>query len=481
MKKASPRKPQTPPALPKHDLSLIIDVVMSAKKPDRKMPAIAIVGRPNVGKSTLFNRLVGSRRALVDDEPGVTRDRNYALIEHFGHCFRLIDTGGFEPASDQSILRAMRAQTELAIAEADAIVFMLDGREGVTPADREVSLILRRQKKPVFYAVNKIDGPRHDDKLTEFYELGVDALFGVSAEHGYGVAELFDAVVEAVPGLPAAELAEEDPIPRVAVIGRPNAGKSTLINALIGEPRLLVHPQPGTTRDAIDAEVRLAGRTWLFIDTAGMRKKSKIDDRLERFSVMRSLDNLDRCHLAILMVDAIEGLVDQDAKLAGLCHDRGRALILVFNKWDLVENKEKRRRELDDQIQDRLPHVAYAPVITMSAKEGTRIGKLAALLAEVMAEYEKRITTGELNRALEAWTSANPPPSPGGRPIKIYYAAQTRVRPPTFAMITSRPDKIPAAYQRYLVNRLRESFGFTGAPIKVRLKAKKGRDRQKTH
>jgi len=437
------------------------------------LPLVAIVGRPNTGKSTLFNRLVGERRSLVDDIPGVTRDRSYGRMEYVGKIWEIIDTGGFEPETEDDILRAMRSQTELAMAEADVIIFLLDGKQGLLPPDREVSEMLKRQGKPVIYAINKIDGPSHEDKIYEFYELGAEQLFGVSASHSFGIDEMLDALAEIVPGVPEDELPEDSAEPRVAVIGRPNAGKSTLINTLLNEPRLLVHEEPGTTRDAIDTRVKLNGKTHVFIDTAGMRRKSRIDSRLERYSVSRSLQNLERCHLAVLVIDVNEGIVDQDAKLAGLAVDKGRGIILAFNKWDLIEDQDAKREELEKEVRLRLPHVDYAPVLTVSAIERKRVGKLIDYIGKVMEKFWLKVPTGELNRALEEWTRTTPPPSPGGKPLKLYYMTQTWSGPPAFVIFCNHPEKIPEAYHRYLINRTRDTFDFTGVPVRVRFRARR--------
>jgi len=448
---------------------------MKKTRGQKALPVVAIVGRPNVGKSTLFNRLTGRRRAITDGQPGVTRDRNYGLMDWVGYAWAVIDTGGFEP-SGRDILAVMRVQAEMAVEEAEAIIFMMDAKQGVTHDDHEVARRLRKQNKPVFFAVNKVDAPQHEEKIYEFYELGVERIFPLSAEHGHGVDELLDALLETVPGVPEDELENEaEGIPRIAVAGKPNVGKSTLINALAGDERLLVHEAPGTTRDAVDSVVELGGKRYLFVDTAGMRKKSRVDTRVERFSVMRSLSAIERCHLTLLMMDANEGVVDQDAKIAGLASDRGRAMILVFNKWDLVKDQGKRRAELEGMVKNLLPHADYAPILTVSAKEGVRLDKLPGLIEQVLSEFNKRIGTGELNRELEKWVSENPPPS-GKVPVKIYYATQTAVRPPWFVFFTNKPDRVPEHYRRYLKNRIRDSFGFAGCPVRVsfRPRRKKG-------
>jgi len=435
-------------------------------------PLIAIVGRPNVGKSTLFNRLVGWRAALVDDTPGVTRDRIYGRLEWTGQVYAVVDTGGFEPVTGPDVFAAMRLQTEFAIREADAVVLLVDGRAGLHPADEQVMDLLRRQSKPVWVAVNKVDAAKQEAGLADFYRLGVDRLFPVSAEHGLGVDELLDAVREELPGAAAVEEADEM-APRVAVIGRPNTGKSTLLNRLLGEDRHLVHPAPGTTRDAVDSEVEFQGRSYLFVDTAGIRRKSKVSAKLEKLSVVMALRSIDRCHAALLVVDALEGIAEQEAKIAGLAHERGRATIILLNKWDLVANPEKRRAELDDQFQTKLKHITYAPVLTISARTGLHCGRILPTLDQVLEAFQRRIPTAELNRLLEGILAHNPPPSPGGRPIKINYLTQVSVRPPTFVFFANRPEKIHFSYQRYLQNSLRQAYDFTGTPVRVLFRSKR--------
>jgi GTP-binding protein len=442
---------------------------MSVRK---HLPLLAIVGRPNVGKSTLFNRLVGWRAALVDDTPGVTRDRIYGRTDWGGHHYAVVDTGGFEPIGGGDVFAAMRLQTEYAIAEADAVILVGEGRAGLHPADELVMELLRRQRKLVFVAVNKVDTARQEAGVADFYRLGVDRLYPVSAEHGRGVDELLDAIAAALPGADGAE-EEDEATWRIALIGRPNTGKSTLLNRLLGEERHLVHPEPGTTRDAVDSEVMFQGRTYLFVDTAGIRRKSKVYAKLEKLSVVMALKSIERCHAAVMVVDALAGIAEQEARIAGLAHQRGRACLILLNKWDLVEDPEKRRVELDDEIQTKLKHVAYAPVLSIAAKTGLHCGRIMPALDQILEAYNRRVPTSELNRVLEKILAHNPPPSPGGKAIKINYLTQTAVRPPTFTFFVNRPQAIHFSYERYLQNSLREAFAFTGTPVRVLFRSKR--------
>jgi len=442
---------------------------MSARK---HIPLLAIVGRPNVGKSTLFNRLVGRRAALVDDAPGVTRDRIYGRMDWNGQTYAVVDTGGFEPVSGGDVFAAMRLQTEYAIAEADAVILLVEGRAGLHPADELVLELLRRRQKLVFVAVNKVDTERQEAGVSDFYRLGVDRLYPVSAEHGRRVDELLDAIQAVLPGAGSVE-EEDEAFWRIALIGRPNTGKSTLLNCLLGEERHLVHPEPGTTRDAVDSEVIFQGRRYLFVDTAGIRKKSRVSAKLEKLSVVMALKSIERCHAAVMVVDALEGIAEQEAKIAGLAHERGRAFLILLNKWDLVEAPEKRRAELDDQIQTKLKHVTYAPVLSVAAKTGLHCGRIIPTLDQVLEAYNLRLPTSELNRVLEKILAHNPPPSPGGKPIKINYLTQTAVRPPTFTFFVNRPQAIHFSYERYLQNSLRDAFDFTGTPVRVLFRSKR--------
>ena len=354
-------------------------------------PIIAIVGRPNVGKSTLFNRIAGGKKAIVADEPGVTRDRNYADVEWEGKVFTLIDTGGFEPVSKDRIFIQMREQCQLAMEEADVILFLMDGKEGLTPSDKEIADILRRQNKPVFYIVNKIDGPKHEDKAFEFYGLGVERIYSISAEHRYGVDELMDEVVKILPRLTEGKRGRE--AAKVAVIGRPNVGKSSLINRLLGYKRVIVDEAPGTTRDAIDTFFERNGKKYILIDTAGIRRKSRISLRLEKYSIVEALRTIDQCHVALLLLDSKEGVTDQDAHIGGFIHEKGKGCILVVNKWDLVEKDSQTMVEFKKRVYEDLKYLSYAPILFISALTGQRVPKILEMVDEVAEQTKKRIPT----------------------------------------------------------------------------------------
>jgi len=453
------------------------------------LPVVAIVGRPNVGKSTLFNRVVGFRKAVVDDRPGVTRDRLYEGAEALGHRFLLIDTGGLEPVPDTDLLAAMRVQSLVAVEEADVIVFLVDGRKGTTPADLEVADLLRRAEKPVVLAVNKIDGPRHEDLAAEFWSLGFDTLHPVSAAHGRGIYELLDAIVESLPEPGALEDVDEpteeeldgdfvdaSPIDaiRIAVIGRPNIGKSTLINRLLGEERHLVHDMPGTTMDPVDSALQVGDRRYVLVDTAGVRKKGKIGDQLERFVSLRSIRSIERCHVSLLMIDGTVGPTEQDARLAQLVADRGRALIVLVNKWDLVKDLEDvNSHTIEDGLERRLPHATWAPHLFIAAKTGKGLQRVLPMVEEVFRNFDRRIPTSQLNRFVEWAVAQHTPPQRFHHPVRIHYATQARVRPPTFIFFTNTPEGIKAPYVRYLANRLREEFVFTGSPLKLHFRKRR--------
>jgi len=438
------------------------------------IPAIAIVGRPNVGKSTLFNRLAGEKIAIVEDVPGVTRDRLYAKMEWNGMRYDLIDTGGWVPEAEGEFYTELKTQLEIAVSEADAVIFLLDGKEGLIPADRLILDELRKIRKPVFFVVNKVDTSTREKFGYEFYELGAEKIYMVSAEHGRGVADLLDEITEQVPGYQAAALEEESPVPRIAVIGRPNVGKSSLINYLLGESRLLVTSEPGTTRDTVDNEVEHEGKKYVFVDTAGLRRKARIDQKLERISTIRALKAMERSNMILLMVDATEGATDQDAKLAGLILRRGRACIILVNKWDLLKDEKEQEKTLKE-LRQTLLHIAFAPVLTISAKTGLGIDKLFPAIDEVFKQYNRKIATGELNRKLEQILTRTQLPNRQGRPLKVFYATQTRVRPPTFVLFVNYPEIIKQPFSRFLQNSISSEFQFSGTPIGIEFRARSKR------
>jgi GTP-binding protein len=431
-------------------------------------PVVAIVGRPNVGKSTLFNRLVGGKSAIVEDVPGVTRDRPYAEADWSGRSFLLVDTGGFEPRAKEPISVEMRRQTQLAIDEADVVLLLCDARDGLLPSDVEVAAHLRRAGKPIVLAVNKIDGPALAAAALEFHRLGCDAVFPIAALHGLGISDLMDSVVRLLPAEEVAgEEAQDSRVPRVAVMGRPNSGKSSLINRLLGEERLLTFAEPGTTRDPIDTVLQCGEREYRLIDTAGIRRQRSIHDRLERICVVRALKALDRADLAWLLIDAETGVAEQDAKVAAFAHDKGRGLILAVNKWDLTAGRPDAARRFRDEIERKLQFVSYAPVVFVSARTGLRVQKLLDVTDRVFSAYGERIATAPLNRFFREVLKRHPPPSDGGHLVKLYYITQVSARPPTFVVSVNRPESIHFSYKRYVVNQLREAFGFEGVPLRV--------------
>ncbi len=434
-------------------------------------PILAIVGRPNVGKSTLFNRIAGGKKAIVWDEPGVTRDRNYADVEWEESAFTLIDTGGFEPASKDRIFIQMREQCRLAMDEADVILLMMDGKEGLTPSDKEIVDILRRLNKPVFYIVNKIDGPKHEEKALEFYGLGVEPIYSISAEHGYGVNGLVDEVIEALPSL--AEKKWDEEVTRVAVVGRPNVGKSSLINQLLGYKRVLVDEAPGTTRDAIDTLFERDGRRYALIDTAGIRRKSRISLRLEKYSIVEALRTIDRSDVALLLLDSREGVTDQDARIGGFIHDKGKGCILVVNKWDLVEKDSQTMVRYEREVRENLKYLAYAPILFISALTGQRVRKVLDVVDLVSEQTEKRIPTSPLNKYFGEWVEKIPPPLYKGRSVKLNYITQVSTAPPTFVIYANFPDGIHFSYERYLMNQMRGTWGFEGVPVRFRFRKKR--------
>jgi len=434
-------------------------------------PILAIVGRPNVGKSTLFNRLAGGKKAIVYDEPGVTRDRNYADVLWEGHVFTLIDTGGFEPVSKDRVFIQMREQCQLAMEEADVILLVMDGKEGLTPSDSEIVNILRRLNKPIFYIVNKIDGPHKEEKVFEFYKLGVEHLFSISAVHGYGLNDLMDEVIKVLPH----EIEEEgdEEVTKVAMLGRPNVGKSSLINRILGYKRVLVDEAPGTTRDSIDTRFERDGKKYILIDTAGIRRKSRISLRLEKFSIVEALRTIDRCDVALLLIDPKEGVTDQDARIGGFIHEKGKGCILVVNKWDLVEKDSQTTVQFEKGIYENLKYLTYAPILFISALTGQRVKKVLDVIDQVADEAKKRIPTSTLNKALEGWVKRTPPPTFRMKPIKLNYITQVSIAPPTFIIYTNFPEGIHFSYERFLLNQARTAFGFKGVPIRLQFRKKR--------
>jgi GTP-binding protein len=437
-------------------------------------PIVTIVGRPNVGKSTLFNRIAGGKKAIVWNEPGVTRDRNYSDVTWDGGDLTLIDTGGFEPVSKDRIFVQMREQCQVAMDEADVILFVMDGKEGLTPSDSEIADILRRQEKPVFFVVNKIDGPKHEEKILEFYRLGVDSIYSVSAEHGYGVGDMMDDVMKILPEI--TEETEENEAIRVAVVGRPNVGKSSLINRFLGYKRVLVDEAPGTTRDAIDTSFEREGRKYILVDTAGIRRKSRISLQLEQYSIVQALRTIDRSDVALLLLDPQEGVTDQDARIGGFIHEKGKGCILVVNKWDLMEKDTGTMKSFQERVYGDLKYLAYTPIVFISARTGQRVQKVLEKVDQVSDQTRKRISTSLLNRHFGKWLEENPPPLHKNRRVHLNYITQVSSGPPTFVIYTNIPGGIHFSYERFLTNQMRKAFGFEGVPIRF-LFRKKGKER----
>lgn len=438
-------------------------------------PTVAIVGRPNVGKSQLFNRLAGKRLSIVEDTPGVTRDRLYADADWRGRDFSVVDTGGIEPSNDNEILKFMRYQAETAIHHADVIIFITDVRTGLTASDEDVAAMLQKSGKPVVLAVNKCDKPgAPDPNIFEFYNLGLGDPYGISALHGYGMGELLDAVYDYFPAEIEAE--SEDKRIRVALIGKPNVGKSSLLNHVLGEQRVIVSNVAGTTRDSVDADVDNSFGRFTFIDTAGIRKKSKIEEKIEKFSVMRSLMAVERADVCVIMIDATEGVTEQDTKVAGEAHNAGKACIILVNKWDLVEKDGKTMKEYTLRVREGLAYMPYAPVLFISALTGQRVDKIYQIICEVYEQNHKRIPTGQLNSILAEATARVQPPTDKGRRLKIYYVTQAGVQPPTFVFFCNDARLFHFSYQRYLENQIREVFGLTGTPVRIVVRQRSDKD-----
>jgi len=435
-------------------------------------PIVAIVGRPNVGKSTLFNRLVGERVAIVDDKPGITRDRLYADAEWLGRNFTLVDTGGLDPDTDDLITRHIFRQAEAAIETADVVLFLADIKAGVMDADRQVADMLRRAQKQVVLVVNKVDVPTRDNhELYEFYELGLGDPVPISAGQALGLGDMLDEITAFFPPPDDGE-ADDDRI-RVAIVGKPNVGKSSLINKILGEERLIVSDIPGTTRDAVDTFLTRDDRDFLFIDTAGLRRKSKIKENIEKYSIVRTLSAVERSDVCVLLIDAEEGITEQDTKIAGIAHERGRAAIVCVNKWDKIEKETKTMKEFTHKIETELAYMPYAPKLFISALTGQRTGKLFELIHTVYQNHALRVQTGVLNDVILEATAMHAPPTDKGRPLRIYYATQASVKPPTFVLFVNDSRLMHFSYTRYLENKIREAFGFDGTPVHFVVRDKK--------
>ena len=435
-------------------------------------PLVAIVGRPNVGKSMLFNKLTGHRTSIVEDTPGVTRDRIYGDCEWCNRTFSLVDTGGIEPGTENDMLKFMRRQAEIGIELADAIIMVVDVRSGVTAADQDVATMLRKSQKPVALAVNKCDsiGLVNPD-VFEFYSLGIGDLFETSAVHGHGTGDLLDWVLDNIPEDNGEE--EESDIIKVAIVGKPNVGKSSLLNRILGEERVIVSNVAGTTRDAIDSYFENETGKYCFIDTAGMRRKSKVDDAIEKYSNMRTINAIERADVCLILIDANEGVTEQDTKIAGLVHEAGKAAIIVVNKWDAVEDKETNTmRDKEAAVRDGLSYMLYAPVVFLSALTGQRVDKLFQVIQDVNAQNNSRITTGALNSVLADATARVQPPTDKGRRLKIYYMTQASSKPPHFVIFCNDARLFHFSYQRYLENQIREVFGLKGTPIRITIRQK---------
>ncbi len=435
-------------------------------------PIVAVVGRPNVGKSTLFNALAGQKISIVKDTPGITRDRIYADINWLGRSFTLIDTGGIEPDSKDVILSQMREQAEIAINTADVIIFMVDVRQGLVDADAKVADMLRRSQKPVILAVNKVDNVnKYMADVYEFYNLGIGDPHPISAANQMGLGDMLDEVIAHF-GEESQEEEEDDKI-RVAIVGKPNVGKSSLINKMLGENRLIVSDVAGTTRDAVDTPITHNGKEYIFIDTAGLRRKNKIKEDLERYMIVRTVSAVERADIVVLLIDAVEGVTEQDAKIAGIAHERGKAVIIAVNKWDAIEKNNKTVKEYESKIREILSYMPYAEITYISALTGQRLNKLYDLIDMVAENHAMRVATGVLNEIMAEAVALQQPPSDKGRRLKLFYITQAAVKPPTFVIFVNDKNLMPFSYTRYIENKIREAFGFKGTPLKFIIRERK--------
>ena len=433
-------------------------------------PVVAVVGRPNVGKSTIFNKFAGKRISIVENTPGVTRDRIFAEVEWLDKYFTLVDTGGIEPDSEDIILSQMRNQAMLAMDMSHVILFIVDGKAGITAADKEIAQLLRKTKKPVILVVNKIDSQSQFDNIYDFYELGFGTPFAVSGANSMGFGDLLDEIVENFPA--GLDTEYEEDIIRVAITGKPNAGKSSILNKILGEERVIVSPIAGTTRDAIDTYFEKNGQKFLLIDTAGLRRKSKIYETIEKYSVIRAMSAVDRADVVLIVIDALEGVTEQDTKVAGIAHDEGKGCIFVINKWDLIEKDNKTMSNYTKDIKEKFPFMMYAPIVFVSAKTNQRMNKILDTVEYVSNEHSKRISTSALNEVIGEAVMLNQPPSDKGRRLKIYYGTQTDIRPPKITLFINDKDLTHFSYQRYLENKIRENFGFEGTPVQFEYREK---------
>lgn len=453
---------------------------LAPSSPLRRLPVVAIVGRPNVGKSTFFNRLIRQRKAVVDNTPGVTRDRNFSQAVWDDIPFLLVDTGGIDLTETEGVVGHVQEQTRLAIDEADSVIFLFDGREGLNPVDADAVDLLRRSKKPVFFAANKIEGEKQELAVSEFFSLGIDSVFPISASHGRGVGDLMDAVIATFPkeadtdaeGARIAPLDQATPL-QVAIVGRPNAGKSSLLNRLVGFERSIVDAVPGTTRDAIDSRIEWKGRPILLVDTAGARRRTRIHERIEQASVMIALRSLERAEIGVLVLDGVEGMSDQDSRIAQYAWERGRGLVLVINKWDAVPAERKNQGRYLSDLHDFFPVTKPLPVVFISALTGGGINKVLPTLEKAARAHSIQIPTTILNRHLQEWTRRNPPSSHRGKQPRLFYATQVGTKPPTIAIFAGTPEGIQTSYMRYLENQMRDTFDLQGTPVKLSFRARR--------
>jgi GTP-binding protein len=433
-------------------------------------PIVAIVGRPNVGKSTIFNRIIGERLAIVEDRPGVTRDRIYGTAEWNGKPFSIIDTGGIEIFGEDELLKQVRVQAELAVEEADVILFLADGKAGMTPADETIAQLLFRSNKPIVLGINKMDNPANVNEIYEFYSLGFGEPVGLSGTHGIGIGDLLDELVKRLPEKPSEEYGED--VVKIALIGRPNVGKSSLVNAMLGEERVIVSDVAGTTRDAIDTPFEKDGQRYVLIDTAGIRKRGKVYESTEKYSVMRSMQAIERADVALIVINGEEGIIEQDKHIAGYAHEAGRAAIFVVNKWDAVEKDDKTMQRFSETIRDHFLFMSYAPIVFVSATTKQRLHKLLPVVLHVAEQHSMRVPTNVLNDIVSDAVAVNPPPTDKGRRLRINYITQVAVKPPTFILFVNEPELLHFSYERYLENRIRTAFPFEGTPMRLSTKRK---------